>query len=66
MGIRESDVVADQDRDDAELIWNYHQMGHDVRPCEVAIGLGSHDLGVAVHATELYRAGLFPVVVFMD
>lgn len=64
MGIRESDVVADQDRDDAELIWNYHQMGHDVRPCEVAIGLGSHDLGVAVHATELYRAGLFPVVVF--
>lgn len=64
MGMRESDVVTDQDRGDAELIWDYHQMGHDVRPCEVAIGLGSHDLGVAVHAVELYRAGLFPVVVF--
>lgn len=64
MGMHESDVVTDQDRGDAELIWGYHQMGHEVRPCEVAIGLGSHDLGVAVHAAELYRAGLFPVVVF--
>jgi len=64
MSVRESKVVTDQDRSDAELIWGYHQMGHEVRPCEVAIGLGSHDLGVAVHAAELYRAGLFPVVVF--
>jgi len=64
MSVRESKVVTDQDRSDAELIWGYHQMGHEVRPCEVAIGLGSHDLGVAVHAAELYRAGLFPVMVF--
>jgi hypothetical protein len=34
-----------------------------VRPCEVAIGLGSHDLGVATYAAQLYRAGLFPIVV---
>nr|WP_308282651.1 YdcF family protein [Pseudonocardia nigra] len=56
--------MSDQDREDAELIWDYHQMGHQVRPCEVAIGLGSHDLGVAVYAAELFRAGLFPTVVF--
>lgn len=64
MGMRESDVVTDQDRGDAEVIWGFHQMGHEVRPCEVAIGLGSHDLGVAEYAAELYRAELFPVVVF--
>ncbi|HEX3785287.1 MAG TPA: YdcF family protein [Pseudonocardiaceae bacterium] len=39
-------------------------MGHVLRPCSAAIGLGSHDLGVASFAAELYRAGLFPVVVF--
>ncbi|MEV6779308.1 YdcF family protein [Streptomyces syringium] len=49
---------------DAELIWAYHQMGHEVRPCSVAIGLGSHDLGVATTGAELYHAGLFPLIVF--
>nr|WP_184944107.1 YdcF family protein [Planomonospora venezuelensis] len=39
-------------------------MHHQVRPVEAAIGLGSHDLGVAAFAAELYHAGLFPVVVF--
>ncbi|MCF4122060.1 YdcF family protein [Antribacter sp. KLBMP9083] len=48
----------------AELIWDYHQMHHTVRPTDVAIGLGSHDLGVAAYAAELYRADLFPVLVF--
>ncbi|MFG2948339.1 YdcF family protein [Streptomyces adustus] len=49
---------------DATLIWNYHQMGHEQRPCSAAIGLGSHDLGVATTAADLYHTGLFPVVVF--
>ncbi|MEU2560005.1 YdcF family protein [Streptomyces longispororuber] len=48
----------------AELIWDYHQMRHEPRPVEVAIGLGSHDLGVAAHSAGLYRAGLFPTLVF--
>ncbi|MFD8807354.1 YdcF family protein [Streptomyces sp. NPDC059597] len=48
----------------AALIWEYHQMHHAPRPVDVAIGLGSHDLGVATHAAELYRAGLFPTLVF--
>ncbi|MFG2228855.1 YdcF family protein [Streptomyces sp. NPDC048723] len=48
----------------AELIWDYHQMRHDLVPVDVAIGLGSHDLGVAVASADLYRAGLFPVLVF--
>lgn len=48
----------------AELIWDYHRMHHEPRPVDVAIGLGSHDLGVATRAAELYRAGLFPTLVF--
>ncbi|GAA1926871.1 YdcF family protein [Streptomyces sodiiphilus] len=48
----------------AKLIWDYHQMGHDLAPADAAIGLGSHDLGVATATAELYHAGLFPTVVF--
>jgi uncharacterized SAM-binding protein YcdF (DUF218 family) len=56
--------VTDADLADAELIWDYHQLGHSLRPCSAAIGLGSHDLGVATVTAELYHAGFFPVVVF--
>ncbi|WP_247746750.1 YdcF family protein [Streptomyces oryzae] len=45
-------------------MWGYHQMGHEPRRCSAAIGLGSHDLGVATTAADLYRTGLFPVLVF--
>ncbi|WP_018566308.1 YdcF family protein [Streptomyces sp. PsTaAH-124] len=48
----------------AALIWEYHQMRHAPQPVDVAIGLGSHDLGVATRSAELYRAGLFPTLVF--
>jgi hypothetical protein len=42
--------VTGQDRADARLIWGYHHMGHEPRPCSAGIGLGSHDLGVATLA----------------
>jgi uncharacterized SAM-binding protein YcdF (DUF218 family) len=57
-------AITDQNRADAHLIWNYHQMGHELTPCDVAIGLGSHDLGVAEHAAKLYHDGLVPLLVF--
>lgn len=56
--------ITDQQWRDAESIWQYHQMDHELRPVDAAIGLGSHDLGVANFAAELYRSGLFPVLVF--
>lgn len=56
--------ITDEQFHDAALIWNYHQLGHERRLCSAAIGLGSHDLGVATTAAELYHAGLFPVLVF--
>jgi uncharacterized SAM-binding protein YcdF (DUF218 family) len=49
---------------DAKLIWDYHQLGHQLRACSAGIGLGSHDLGVATLAADLYLAGLFPMLVF--
>lgn len=58
------DDIIEQNRRDARTIWEYHQVDHDVSPCDVAIGLGSHDLGVAAYAAELYHAGLFPLLVF--
>jgi uncharacterized SAM-binding protein YcdF (DUF218 family) len=56
--------VTTRHRADAELIWDYHQMHHQLRPCSAGIGLGSHDPEVATLAAALYHAGLFPVVVF--
>jgi uncharacterized SAM-binding protein YcdF (DUF218 family) len=58
------DAVTEQHRADARVIWDYHQMRHHLRPCSAGIGLGSHDLGVATLAADLYHAGLFPVLVF--
>jgi uncharacterized SAM-binding protein YcdF (DUF218 family) len=51
-------------RSDVETLWNYHDMHHQLRPVDVCIGLGSHDLGVAMYVTELSHRGLFPLIVF--
>jgi uncharacterized SAM-binding protein YcdF (DUF218 family) len=59
-----ADAATGQHYADAKQIWDYHQLGHQLRPCSAGIGLGSHDLGVATLAADLYRAGLFPVLVF--
>ncbi|MGW0547406.1 YdcF family protein [Streptomyces altiplanensis] len=56
--------ITEDQLEKARLIWDYHRMGHELRPVDVAIGLGSHDLGVATFSAELYRAGLFPTLVF--
>jgi uncharacterized SAM-binding protein YcdF (DUF218 family) len=53
------DVLAD-----AQILWDYHQLHHELRPTDVGIGLGSHDLGVADHTAGLYHRGTFPLIVF--
>lgn len=57
-------VITDEQWRHARTIWEYHRMRHELRRCDVAIGLGSHDLGVAGAAAELYHAGWFPLIVF--
>ncbi|WP_369156354.1 YdcF family protein [Streptomyces sp. R02] len=49
---------------DAQRLWDFQQMGHELRPCSVAIGLGSHDLGVADTTADLYHQGMMPLIVF--
>jgi uncharacterized SAM-binding protein YcdF (DUF218 family) len=51
-------------RSDVETLWNYHDLRHELRQCDAGIGLGGRDLGVAVVAVDLFRRGLFPLVVF--
>ncbi|AKG44753.1 protein of unknown function DUF218 [Streptomyces xiamenensis] len=57
-------MITEQVRADARLVWAYHRMEHEPRPCDVVIGLGSHDLGVADVAAGLYLRGLAPVALF--
>ncbi|QTA34066.1 YdcF family protein [Streptomyces sp. CA-256286] len=57
-------MISEQSWADARVLWDYHQMHHELRPCSVAIGLGSHDLGVADAAAGLYKRGMAPLIVF--
>lgn len=49
---------------DAQVVWDYQLMRHEVQPCSAIIGLGSHDIGVATFSAELYLAGFAPIVLF--
>ncbi|MEU3217998.1 YdcF family protein [Streptomyces sp. NPDC006971] len=64
MSYNGTSTTTEEQRQRAKLIWDYHRMHHRPRPVDAAIGLGSHDLGVATRAAELYRAGLFTTLVF--
>ncbi|WP_330320548.1 YdcF family protein [Streptomyces clavifer] len=57
-------MISEQSWADARVLWDYHQMHHELRPCSVAIGLGSHDLGVADTTADLYKRGMAPLIVF--
>lgn len=51
-------------RPDVETLWDYNRLDDDVRPVDVGIGLGSHDLSVATYTADLYHKGMFPLIVF--
>ncbi len=51
-------------RSAVRVLWDYHDLHHVLIPSDVGIGLGSHDLGVATCAAQLYLAGTFPLIVF--
>jgi uncharacterized SAM-binding protein YcdF (DUF218 family) len=48
----------------ARVLWDYHRLDHPPRPVDAALGLGSHDPGVARQAAELHTRGLFDLLVF--
>lgn len=49
---------------DVARLWDFHNMNHTLAACDVIVGLGSHDLGVATHAAELFHAGYAERIVF--
>ncbi|MFH9209978.1 YdcF family protein [Streptomyces globisporus] len=57
-------MISSQAWADAQLLWDFQQMHHEPRQCSVGIGLGSHDLGVADVAVDLYQRNLVPLIVF--
>lgn len=57
-------MTSEQIMADAQTLWDYHRLDHELRPTDIAIGLGSHDIGVAEHTADLYHQGLFPLIVF--
>jgi uncharacterized SAM-binding protein YcdF (DUF218 family) len=59
-----TECLPDELRADVETLWRYHDLHHSLRPADVGIGLGGHDLGVATYTAALYHLGLFPLVVF--
>ncbi|MCX5378803.1 YdcF family protein [Streptomyces sp. NBC_00091] len=56
--------ITEDQRQAAQLIWDYHHMRHELRPCDAAIALGCNDLGVSTYAAHLYETGFFPTLVF--
>ncbi|MGW5210872.1 YdcF family protein [Streptomyces sp. NPDC004051] len=57
-------MISPQAWADAQRLWDFQQMRHELRPCSVAVGLGSHDLGVADTTADLYHRGMMPLIVF--
>ncbi|MFN3408802.1 MAG: YdcF family protein [Limisphaerales bacterium] len=52
-----------QVRQAAQIVWEYHLLGHELAPADLLFVLGSHDLRVAEHAADLFHRGLAPRVV---
>jgi uncharacterized SAM-binding protein YcdF (DUF218 family) len=47
----------------ARIVWDYHQMHHQLEPADVILVLGSHDLRVAERGARVYLDGLAPRLV---
>ena len=48
----------------AELIWNYHQMKHELVPAGAILVLCSHDERVAERGAQLFLDGWAPLLIF--
>jgi uncharacterized SAM-binding protein YcdF (DUF218 family) len=52
--------MRDQIVESAQLIWDYHQLGHSIGSADLIFVLGSHDPRVAERAAGLYMDGVAP------
>ena len=60
-----SDGVLDETtRRLAQVVWDYHHVGHALAPADAIIVLCSHDLRVAERGAELFLQGMAPLLIF--
>ncbi|MGW5054748.1 YdcF family protein [Actinokineospora sp. NPDC004072] len=59
-----SSAIPAEHRRAVDVLWAYHDLGHPLTTSDVGIGLGSHDLGVATCAAELWHKKAFPLILF--
>jgi uncharacterized SAM-binding protein YcdF (DUF218 family) len=57
-------VIPERIRELARIIWNYHQLHHELAPADAILVLCSHDTAVAVRGAELALAGWAPLLIF--
>ena len=47
----------------AKILWNYHQVHHQLEKADCILALGSHDLRVPERVAQLYLQGYAPLVI---
>ncbi len=47
-----------------QILWDYMLVGHELRPADCILVLGSHDIRVADYAIDLYQQGYAPFLLF--
>ena len=48
----------------AQVLWDYHRMGHALSPADAIMVLCSHDTRVAERGAELFLQGMAPLLIF--
>lgn len=48
----------------AQVLWDYHRMGHTLSPADAIMVLCSHDTRVAERGAELFLQGMAPLLIF--
>lgn len=48
----------------AKIVWDYHQLNHQLRKADCIFVSGSHDTRVAEYAAELFLQGYAPYILF--
>jgi len=48
----------------AQVLWDYHHVGHALAPADAIMVLCSHDLRVAERGAELFLQGMAPLLIF--
>jgi uncharacterized SAM-binding protein YcdF (DUF218 family) len=48
----------------AQVLWDYHRLGHTLSAADAIMVLGSHDTRVAERGAELFLQGMAPLLIF--